>query len=328
MTAIAPAVRQQAIAWLVESRSGAITSTQHQALARWRSAHPAHEAAWAQVSGALDHALQPLEPFSVQGSDSTAADAALGALLQPDRRKRRLVGGSLAVAGAAFAGLLAHRITPLPGLLADAHTATAERRTVALADGSRLLLDARTAVDIAIGPSTRLVRLHQGALIAEVATDAAARPFAVRTRHGETQATPGARCMVRLQDDRTQAAALARPLVLQVPGVQAAHPLAEGRGAWIDVNGTITAALAPASDLAAWQRGMLALHNGTLADVIDALRPYRRGFIRLAPAAARLPVLGAFPLDDTDHTLQALADTLPITVRRYQGGWMVVIDLA
>lgn len=327
MTAIAPAVRQQAIAWLVESRSGAMTSTQHQALARWRSAHPAHEAAWAQVSGALDHALQPLEPFSVQGSDSTAADAALGALLQPDRRKRRLVGGSLAVAGAAFAGLLAHRITPLPGLLADAHTATAERRTVALADGSRLLLDARTAVDIAIGPGSRRVHLRQGALIAEVAPDAATRPFAVHTRHGEAHAL-GTRCMVRVQDERTQVAALAQAVALHASDGLRKAVVAEGQGAWIDAHGTITPTPTPAADLAAWQRGMLALQDGTLADVVEALRPYRRGFIRVSPAAARLPVLGVFPLDDTDHTLQALADTLPITVRRYQGGWMVAIDLA
>ncbi|MFT4241318.1 MAG: DUF4880 domain-containing protein [Acidovorax sp.] len=316
----APTPRGQAIDWLVEARSGTMTEAQRQALAAWRQADPAHEAAWAHVSGALDHALQPLAEHT--SGNPAAADSAIGALLQPPNpRRRRVAGGLLTVAGAGLAGLLAHRITPLPGLLADAHTATAERRAIDLPDGGRLLLDARSAVDIA--PASRIVELRQGALIAE-----AAHPFTVRTRHGEAHLGGSARCMVRVQDDRTQAAALAQPLALRaVSGTQAT--LAAGQGAWIDTLGSITPTPTPAEDLAAWQRGMLALPGGgTLADVIDALRPYRRGFIRLAPAAARLPVLGAFPLDDTDHTLQALADTLPISVRRYQGGWLVVIDSA
>lgn len=317
-------VRQQAIAWLVEARSGTMTEAQRQALARWRQADPAHEAAWAQVSGALDHALRPLAPHT---ASPAAADAALGALLQPPAaRRRRIVGGTLAIAGAALAGLAAHRVTPLPGLLADAHTATGERRTLALADGSRLLLDARSAVDVALGAEGRHIHLRQGALIADVAADAA-RPFAVHTRHGQALAPGAARCMVRVHAARTQVAALAHPLALRTPqGLQ--FLLAEGHGAWLDARGAIAPDPAPAGDTAAWQRGLLAVQGAPLGEVVEALRPYRRGFIRIAPAAARLRVLGVFPLDDTDHTLQALADTLPIAVTRYQGGWMVVINAA
>jgi len=316
------APRQQAIDWLVEARSGTMTERQRQALARWRQADPAHEAAWAQVSGALDRALQPLAPHA---GDPASANAALGALLQPDRRRRRIAGGTLALAGTAVAGLAAHRLTPLPGLLADAHTATAERRTVELADGSRLLLDARTAVDIALGADSRRIHLRQGALIADVRADAA-RPFTVHTRHGEALAL-GTRYMVRAQEERTQVAVLAHGVALRTPqGAQAT--LAQGQGAWMDGRGAITPEAAPAEDLAAWQRGMLAVRDWPLDAVVEALRPYRRGFVRLSPAAARLRVLGVFPLDDTDHALQALADTLPITITRYRGGWMTVIDRA
>ncbi|MNT77877.1 fec operon regulator FecR [compost metagenome] len=71
---------------------------------------------------------------------------------------------------------------------------------------------------------------------------------------------------------------------------------------------------------------MLVVHDEPLGAVVDALRPYRRGFIRITPAAARLRVLGAFPLDDTDRTLESLRQTLPIEVSA-PGGWMVNIDL-
>lgn len=325
MAAPASALRQQAIEWLVEARSGSMNARQHQALADWRQSSPAHEAAWAQVCGALDQVLQPLAPHTANDS---GVHAAMGALLQPDRRRRQLVRGTLAFAGLGLTGLFAHRATPLPGLLADAHTATAERRSLHLADGSHLLLDARSAVDIALDSQHRRIHLRQGALIATVAADAT-RPFIVQTPHGEIRPASGsaARCMVRLRDQRTQVAALAHDWSLQTPQGRSARLLA-GHSAWLESTGNIATDTAPAEDLAAWQHGMLAVRGGTLDEVVAALRPYRRGFIRLSPEAARLRVLGAFPLDDTEHTLQALADTLPINVTRYQGGWMTVIDRA
>ncbi|MNW02060.1 fec operon regulator FecR [compost metagenome] len=60
--------------------------------------------------------------------------------------------------------------------------------------------------------------------------------------------------------------------------------------------------------------------------MIDALRPYQRGYIRLAPAARDLRVQGVFPLDQPQHALEALAEALPISVERY-GPWLMLIDL-
>lgn len=318
----AAALRQQAIAWLVESRSGAMTEHQRKALDRWRQADPAHEAAWSQVIGSLERVLQPLAPHT---SSHASADAALNALLQPDRRRRRIAGGALAFAGAALGGLVAHRFTPLPGLLADAHTATAERRSLELADGSRLLLDARSAIDIDLGADSRRVHLRQGALIAQVP---AGSPFTVQTRHGQAQvpAAHGARFMVRLQEERTQVAALAQDVVLHTR-LGAQSPLQAGASAWMD-GVAISEALARAEAAAAWQSGMLAVDDWPLDSVVDALRPYRTGLLRVAPAASRLRVLGTFPLDNTDRALQALASSLPIRVTRYRGGWLTLIDAA
>ncbi|MDQ8034186.1 MAG: Fe2+-dicitrate sensor protein, partial [Bordetella sp.] len=84
-------------------------------------------------------------------------------------------------------------------------------------------------------------------------------------------------------------------------------------------------AMAASAWRAAWHDGMLIVRDEPLENVIAALRDYRSGWIRLSPQAARLRVLGAFPLDDTDAALDALAQTLPIVVRRH-GGWLVTID--
>jgi len=59
-------------------------------------------------------------------------------------------------------------------------------------------------------------------------------------------------------------------------------------------------------------------------DVVSALRPYRKGVIRLEPVIAQLRVSGAFPLDDTDHALTALAASLPIAVTRVTPYWVTI----
>jgi transmembrane sensor len=169
------------------------------------------------------------------------------------------------------------------------------------------------------------VHLRQGALIAQVP---AGSPFTVQTRHGRTQvpAAQGARFMVRLQEERTQVAALAHDVVLHTR-LDTQSPLRAGASAWMD-GAAISGALARAEAAAAWQSGMLAVDDWPLDSVVEALRPYRPGLLRVAPAAARLRVLGTFALDDTDRALQALTSSLPIRVTRYRGGWLTLIEAA
>ncbi len=61
-----------------------------------------------------------------------------------------------------------------------------------------------------------------------------------------------------------------------------------------------------------------------LEAVIDALRPYRSGLIRVAPSVRELRVQGVYPLDDPYRALTALAETLPIRVQHY-GPWLTLI---
>ena len=61
-----------------------------------------------------------------------------------------------------------------------------------------------------------------------------------------------------------------------------------------------------------------------LEQVVEALRPYQRGFIRIAPQVRHLRVQGVFPLDDPARTLAALAETLPIQVDSYSP-WLTLI---
>ncbi|MBS7777113.1 FecR family protein [Acidovorax sp. CCYZU-2555] len=312
-----PALIREAIGWLVEARSGEMTPRQWAQLQQWRQSSSQHEAAWQAVDRAVGRNVHPLvqqTPLQQQ--------AAVGALVRP--RRRHVVSGSFALAGVlASTGWIANRLTPLSGLLADAHTATGELRTLDLPDGSQLLLAPRSIADLDFNAERRLVRLSQGALIATVTPDQA-RPFIVATAQGEVRAL-GTRYLVRQTPEDTQVAVLQHRVVLRSRS-GGAQELGEGRCAWIMADGRIRADDRRAKEAAAWQHGMLLANDESLGDVIAALRPYRAGLLRISPEAARLRVLGAFALDNTDHALQALADNLPIRIQRYSAGWLTTID--
>ncbi|MNV58951.1 fec operon regulator FecR [compost metagenome] len=101
--------------------------------------------------------------------------------------------------------------------------------------------------------------------------------------------------------------------------------LREGQAAWMDGNG-IELAEQRMAHRAGWTEGVLDVRDDPLGDVIAALRPWRKGLIRISPAAARLRVFGVFHLRDNMQALQALVDTQPITVTTY-GPMLTLIDL-
>lgn len=119
------------------------------------------------------------------------------ALATPDSESRRKVlrGGLALVLFGVSGAAIFDRAQPLNGLWADRHTATGERKTFALADGSRLSLNARSSVDIHFSDSRRLVRLREGQVFVDVAADPR-RPFVIATAQGEVQAL-GTQFMVR-----------------------------------------------------------------------------------------------------------------------------------
>ncbi|CAH0270312.1 hypothetical protein [Pseudomonas carnis] len=76
-----------------------------------------------------------------------------------------------------------------------------------------------------------------------------------------------------------------------------------------------------------WLRGLLEADSMTLRQVVEALRPYRRGILQLSSAVADLRISGMLPLDDTDHALAMLTSIVPIRLQRRTQLW-VSIDAA
>ncbi|WP_310936245.1 FecR domain-containing protein [Variovorax sp. UMC13] len=319
------AATQAAVRWMVALHSGDTTAAERRDFDAWLLASPHHRQAWQQLSGALVGTLAP-----ARGAAADAPGALLGEVLARQdartRQRRRLLRGALGLGGlAAGAALVAERQLPLAQLTADLRTGTGERRELALPDGSRLTLDARSAVDLDFRAGHRTVTLRQGALIAQAASvrpgeDA---PFIVRTVHGTLRAL-GTGFVVRLDAAHSQVGMLEHSVEIRTAQGRR-ETLAEGRSARFDARGITFTDEAPAAS-AAWRRGMLEAHDQTLGEVVDTLRAYRSGFVRITPEAAALRVYGTYALDDTDRALTALGETLPVRIRIFQRGWLVLIE--
>jgi transmembrane sensor len=311
------AATRQAIDWVVRLGSGEATDADQHRFDTWLAQHPDHPAAWARVGHALDATLAPLR---AGGNTGAAAQALRQALVKAPAR-RRFLRGSLALAGLGAGGALVLSAGRwFDGRGSALATDTGERQRFALPDGSSVLLNARSRAVPDVSPASRGLRLERGAALVDAA--AGRLPFLVRS--GEARiASDGGQFMVSRDDERSLVAAIDRPLVATAPNGHAIS-LQAGSSAWLGVNG-IDASDRDARSLAAWQRGVLEVGDQSLGQVIDALRPYRTGLLRVASRAARLRVMGLFPLDDTERAMDMLAATLPIRVERYSR-WLTLVE--
>ncbi|MBN9472798.1 MAG: hypothetical protein ABS43_10055 [Bordetella sp. SCN 67-23] len=308
----------EAFEWMLKLRSGGLTAEQQSTFERWLAVS-ANAEAWARLNRKLDDTFGPVRQF--QASHPSMGLAARKAVLQPGRR-RNWIKGALVVSGIGFgAGVLLDRSIPLATLGADYRTATGERRTVVLPDGSVLALNARSAVNVRFERGQRTIRLLRGEILVSATTRPEA-PFVVETGLGTVRAL-GTRFLVRLRDRMGLVAVLEHSVRV---GTASGHRvLAEGESAWFGPTG-IAVARVDALAQARWSQGYIEVRDEPLGRVIDGLRPYTTAVLRVSQEAAELRALGVYPLDDPDAVLVALAETLPLRVRRY-GPWLVTINV-
>uniref|UniRef100_UPI0018DCB7AB FecR domain-containing protein n=1 Tax=Variovorax sp. E3 TaxID=1914993 RepID=UPI0018DCB7AB len=216
----------------------------------------------------------------------------------------------------------------IAALGADHRTGVGERRDVVLSDGTRLMLNTRSAVDVRFDASARTLRLLGGEIMVTTGKDPARRPFIVLGRDGR-MVPVGTRFVVRAFDDDTGGARASELTVLegevdlsageqsQVTRVPAGSRVRFGRASIGELHRADERA-------AAWTDGTLVVERMRLADFLGELGRYRGGVLRCDPEVGGLLVSGAFPLADTDAVLAMLEETLPVRLRSMSRYWVTV----
>ncbi|MBB1601682.1 FecR domain-containing protein [Variovorax sp. UMC13] len=311
------AVLREAAQWLVRLHSGRAREADHAACAAWREADPAHERAW-----------QRAERLS-QKFGAVPSGVGVPVLARQVRGNRRAALRTLALlATAAPAAWLGWRLAPWEAWTSDHRTATGERREVQLADGSRVLLDTGSAIDVRIDAGQRTLRLRAGAI--QVRTAADARPFVVETALGRLRAL-GTRFTVRQDGDEAQReirlAVTEGAVEVTLRGASSpALVVPAGRQTLLRHQGASPlTAVSPESQ--AWTQGVLYAENLRLADFCAELSRYRPGLLHCSPEVAELRISGAFQLRDTDYVLSMVASTLPVQVLTRTRWWVTVLPI-
>ncbi|GLQ10677.1 sensor [Devosia yakushimensis] len=242
------ALSDEAIDWIVKLQSGHATADDARAFRDWRGRSLAHEAA-AQKAEAIWYGV------GVAGEPAQ----------QAERRKRVtrravLGGGAALVAGAAVMSSGVFR-----SFLADYATGSGEQRTITLADGSTVQLNASSAFSVELKPERRTITLHEGQATFAVAADAE-RPFIVRAAGGEARVL-GTQFDVDIRDGKV--------FVTVIEGRVAVADTRQGQAELGANEQAIYGAAAPLSTLAvnaeqvtAWRRGRLVFENRRLDSVI------------------------------------------------------------
>ncbi|MFJ4142061.1 FecR domain-containing protein [Pseudomonas sp. NPDC089734] len=309
---IDPQILGEAADWMVQLQSGVATEEDHRAVQNWRNRSPQHAQAWQRAEAILGDFRNLPGAIATETFKRVNHNKGIG------RRQALTRLGLLLLAGPS--AWMAWQHTSLRQWTADQHTAVGEQKSLTLPDGTRVLLNTASSLNIAFGPEERRLQLLTGEILITTAKDSA-RPFFVQTEHGTAQAL-GTRFSVRIDGERSlvavqEGSVRMQPNTGQSLLIQAGEQSAFSASTVMPVTSLDAAALT-------WENGMLLARDMRLADLIDELGRYRSGVLRCHPAVANLRVSGAFPLRDTDASLRLLHDSLPVTVSSLTRYWVAI----
>jgi transmembrane sensor len=275
----------------------------------WLAASPAHlrayeavEALWSE----LDAVARPSTPIAFGRAP-------------PRRRMAGWIAALAACVVAAVGVALATRQPAAPPAVYE--TARGQRRTVELADGSRLTLNGATRVAVRLSRGEREVDLARGEAAFDVAKDPR-RPFVIAV--GERQVRVVGTEFNILRDGRTMTLTVRRGAVEVRSAPEPASALIARLGAGerlVHHPGSApdqVAAADPATAFA-WTEGRLIFRNERLEDVAKVLNRYLETPLMVADDVRDVRVTAVLALDDEAVMLGRLAEFLPIKVAREPG---------
>lgn len=323
----------EAAAWRIRLTEAGVTGSS--AFEMWLAADPANEIAWRRVATGWDL-------FGELASSPELLEARRGALGRARDagrqrwRPRRLLGVAAAAAAiAALAvGLLSWQLAQ-PDVY---RTGLGERRTVTLADGSRLSLDAATEVRVKYSRQTRDLWLESGQARFDVAHEPE-RPFSV-TAGSERVVATGTAFAIDMVGPRIMVALIEGHVVVisnGSPDEKLGHAGSNAHARRVELRaGEQLVALSSGappriqavnvSHATAWQNGQLVFEDEPLSSVLDRLSRYTTRSLRVKDErTARLRVSGVFNADNLDGFVETISQYLPVRVEQDSDGTLLFL---
>lgn len=298
--------------WQARLSSDLIDDNQRREFEEWLAASPEHAAAWR----AVNDFWTGLDAVSFEDINHTAEAEVLSfPSTEADKPKRTFRKPILAMA-ASLLLTLGFAYQQLGYYLADYRTDTGKQQLVLLADGSTVQLNTDSAISVDFSGQQRLITLHRGEAFFKVAADRM-RPFVVDTAAGRVQAL-GTAFDVKLIDAAKAGVTVFEHAVKVTTVVgQTKESLGEARQMTFSRDDLGAATPVNLQRAGAWHLQRMVFQNKPLVEVVAELDRYRPGKIVIVNGAIdKLSITGVFDIGNTDVALQAIAESLPVTVRK------------
>lgn len=278
----------------------------------WLAADPQHALAYAEVDALWQASALPAQRLAAEEGD--ALGALLAAMDRPAPRRVQTNHRRWAYPLASAACLLlmlwaggwwspGHWLTDLS---ADYVSAPGEVREITLGDGSRLTLDADSAVAVSLDGVQRRIDLLRGA--ASFAVKHLPKPFVVRAGEGEARVL-GTEFEVRRLGEQTRVTVAEGRVSVRGSHAVGMPEVVLGAGERVSIDGTRLGDAQPADAQAAlaWRQGWLTFYRAPLGEVLERLGTYYPGRIVLLDSElAQRRVSGSFRSADPQAALDSL----------------------
>lgn len=309
MSEAAKSIEQQAIGWVIRLRDPGFAGWDD--FTSWLEADPAHARIYQDIAAADQDVAEWL---------SAPPPPVLVPVARPERRDptRRW-----AMAGVASALLVAVTSYALLGTGASPYaieTAPGARRSVTLADGSRIDLNGATRLVLdRDGP--RFARLDRGEAFFTVVHDET-HPFIVETGGAELRDVGTAFNVVR--SENLTEVAVSEGAVVYNPDAERVY-LPAGKALRVaDADPDLRVTDASPASVASWRSGRLIYNGAPLAAIAADLSRNLGVKVSVDPGVAAIPFNGVILLDaDPDRVLRRVATLLGVEARRGKDGWLL-----
>lgn len=291
--------------WIAKLRAGPLSDADRRRFESWRAAHPNHHAAVQDLLRERRHAAR--RPHVSRQSEPQRLQLAR-------QRSRRHWRRSLTFSGFWRSSLLRYAAIGVLALLAglsltmeeraDFQTAPGAQASFALADGSVILMNTDTAINVAVTDPRRLelVRGEADIIVAE-----GVAPLRIAVAEMLLEA-PRGRLLLRKDERGLALAVIDGKVQVRSGGTGAATVVAAGDYVMLSDDGSaVLPASATVEDAAAWQEGLV-IFDGTPLDaaLADVSRYRRSRLLVLNETYGRRQVLGRYSLSDPDALMTRL----------------------
>ncbi|KAA0684994.1 FecR family protein [Azospirillum brasilense] len=304
----------EANAWHFRLQSDDVRPAERAAFADWLARSPAHSRAWADLQTLLHDLREPARAAYAESRSAPPRHPAAAGI-------RRLAAALTILLVVGGLGVW-HGPTLYQNAVADQVTATGQRRSLTLPDGSTVDMNGGTALALDYREGERRVRILRGEAWFNVTRDPD-HPFVVDGGAGAARVL-GTQFSVRRENERTTVT-VGEGLVEVV-----AHRNADGNAPWpdgvrlhpgesaeADADGLTGPRAVDTAVAFAWRQGQIVFRQQSLASVIAALnRQWPGRVVLLNDEAAERVVSGVFALDRPDAVIDALERGLGVRATR------------